>query len=275
MAKRFKNPYSDENEMLVAFSDALKAKGWLVFPETGGFDLLLVATDEVEAVGVKPGDQVGVEGKRAGNLKLLTQARPQPRARKGPHYHLAIVPRATPEFAELAMALRIMVVEACTYRWSGGEKVWTKSDFAYDATLFAPLYRQYYDEPCWHPEVEIWVPPGVNSPKKLSPWKIKAVKLCLRAKEHGYLTSQDFRSAGISMTVWRNRWIKDAGSKSGRYKKYVLWEKDYPYDPPPHMKYPEIAEALGADIEEYDEAIEKHFDGRRRKRRKRRRKRAA
>ncbi len=271
---RFKNPYTSENEMLVAFADTAKAGGWPVFPETSGYDMLLVATSEVQAVGIKAGDQVGVEGKTTGNLKLLTQIRPHPRATEGPHYHMAVIPRALPDFDEIARAMGIMVTEACVSRWSGGKKVWDRSDFRYALSFFPTYYRQYYSKSLWHPEVEVWVPPGVNSPKSVSPWKVKAVKLCLLAKKQGYITSADFRMLGVSMTLWRNRWIMSTDRKVGRLTCYVLWEKDYPHDPPPHMKYPEIAEALGDDIEAYERASEEHFD-RPRRRRRRRRKRAA
>lgn len=257
--------------MLVAFTEAARAQGWRVFPETAGFDVLLVATDQVTAAGIKPGDQLGVEGKKAGNLKLLTQVRPQRNALKGPHFHVAVVPRATEEFREIAMALNVMVVEACTRGWRNGVRVWERSEFKYDLRFFPPLFRQYYEEPCWHPDVEVWVPPGVNSPKRMSPWKIKAVKLCVLGKRKGFLTSADFRAAGVSMSVWRGRWLKESDTRRGRHKAYTLWEVDYPYDPPPHLKYPEIVAAVSADDAEYEGAIEPLEVPRSRRRRRRRR----
>jgi hypothetical protein len=249
---RFRNPYKDENEMMEAFGAHARAEGWLVFPETSGFDMLLVATDRVHALGVQPGDQVGVEGKRACNMRVLVQAMPK-NTGAGPHYHLVVVPRLDPDFAELARTVGIMAVAAANRDWGRSRGLWVKSDFRFDLKIFPTFYRQYYEEPCWHPEVEIWVPSGVASPKTISPWKVKAVRLCMVARRQGFLTSDDFRQHSISMGVWRTRrWLIPTGEKKGRLTKYVLNELKYPYDPPPHLKYPEILEALSAAEDKYD-----------------------
>lgn len=262
----FKNPYADESEMVTALAHAAKSAGWLAYPETSGFDLLLVATDKVQAAGIRAGDQLGVEGKRAGNLRLLVQAMPKTRSDSGPNFHVALVPRATSDFKDLAKELGILVIEACVRKWNNAyTREWVKSDFTGALSFFPPLYRQYYEKPLWSPEVEVWTPPGVKSPKSVSPWKVKAVKLCLLAEQKGFLTSADFRDAKVSMTLWRKRWIEATDKRAGRFTKYRL-RTDYPHDPPPHLKYPEIAEALRADEKDYGSEAEAQIKRRRRKR---------
>lgn len=245
MAPKYKNPYASENELCEAFTAFATHRGWRVFPETAGFDLLLVATRDVVLRGVMPGDQIGVEAKLSDNVEVLYQALPRNDTAVGPNFHAVLVPRAKPAFTVLARRLGIVAFEGCGLRWNSerwDRREWTRDVFAFHPLLYQS--RHYYTEACWHPEIDVWVPPGVSGPRRITPWKVAAVKLCLHGKTQGYLTSDDFRTFGISMSRWvRGAWVVATGEKRGRRNLYVVNESNTK-DPPPHLRWPEIADAL-------------------------------
>lgn len=232
--------------MCVVFSDHAKSLGWRVFPETSGWDLLLVATDGVQTVGAVSGDQIGIQAKLRGNLLVLDQARPKRYGDKGPHYHAVLVPEARPEFSSIANDLGILVFIGTKQKFSFTTKTGCIPVPGMGIELArVPVSKKfYYSEPEWHPDVEIWTPPGVRSPQRITPWKIKAVRLCLESESRGYVLSSHFRASGVSMQRWlQNGWIKPAGERVGRSKKYVLDLGALP----PHLAYPEISEVLRRD----------------------------
>lgn len=249
MREKFKNLYTSENELCRGFAEYAQELGWKVYPETSNQDMLLIATDKVEIAGASAGTQIGVQAKMVDNLDVLAQAMPSVEE-KGPHYHAVLVPRAKENFKYLARRLRIVIFTGMEFtypeqqdyrKWR--DKTWLKS-FRGNLTSLPRAYQLYYDEPLWHPDIEIWTPPGVKSPKSLSPWKINSVRLCLHGLKKGYLTSADFKEFNISMKRWvDSKWIVDTGEKHWRYKKFVLNTGAGA----PHEKWPEIAEAIKAE----------------------------
>lgn len=219
--------------------------GWKVFPETSGHDLLLVATADVQTKNARPGDQIGVQAKLTGNVEVLAQAMPDTWGEKGPHWHAVLVPVAVKEFEQVARRLGLVTIEATKRVWK--DHRWRRErGIDHELTYLPPAMRHYYTEMAWHPEVEILVPAGVKSPRIITPWKVKAVRLCLEALDRGFLTTADFRQAGVSMTVWKQKeWIEPSGERIGRSMKYrLVLEND-----PPHLKWPEIAERLKEDAD--------------------------
>lgn len=237
-------PYASETDLCVAFSDHAKSLGWRVFPETSGWDLLLVATDAVQTAGAVSGDQIGVQAKLRDNLEVLDQARPKRYGDKGPHYHAVLVPLARPEFTSIANDLGILVFIGAKQKFSYGKgKVVPTPGMGIELAWIPVNKKLYYSESEWHPEFEIWTPPGVKSPQSITPWKISAVRLCLDAVERGYVCSSHFRDAKVSMARWvQNKWVIPAG-KINRSVKYEL----NPAMVLPHQMYPEVAEVLRQD----------------------------
>ena len=45
----------------------------------------------------------------------------------------------------------------------------------------------------------------------MTPWKVKALRLCIVLRDRGYITSKDFKDLGLSPTVWRSRWLVPDG----------------------------------------------------------------
>jgi hypothetical protein len=238
---KVRHDYKSEKELCDVLINHARSHGWLVFPETSEFDLLLVATNEVRAVHARPGDQIGVHAKMHPNVDVLGQALPSAHSERGPHYHAVLVPVATQEFKAIAGRCQIMVIE-------GGRLEHRGRRFVRDVSTslnYMPVNKKIpYSEPLWHPDVEINTPAGVRSPKKITPWKVSAVRLCLHGLKEGYLINSDFRAAGVSMALWRqSNWVISTGQKIGKSLKYIINEAATP----PHLKWPEIAAILKED----------------------------
>lgn len=226
--------YETEADLCDHLIRAARARGFLVFPELAGFDLLLIATAETR--GFAPGTQIGVEAKLGATMRVLYQALPR-ESGVGPHCYAVLVPVAGDEFLALARRLRISVIEAinldCKYQ----------GDFS-----FWPWYQHEPAELCYAPGAEVLgTRGGCPNPSRLSHWRLSAVGLCLLHEERGYLTSKDFEEAGIGKgwfihEKWfleeqpRERMVVD-GHSVVRYRLDATKKL-------PHLAYPEIAEAL-------------------------------
>jgi hypothetical protein len=228
---RKKHDLKNEKDLCDRFSELARGRGWSVYPETSDCDLLLVATNKTTTRQATPGMQIAVEAKMQANVTVLRQAMPAWHGDAGPDFHVALVPTATSDFRELARRLQVEVYETHPKR--------KKDPTILDAL---PLrMKQYYGTPLWYPDIELWTPAGVRSPTKITPWKVKAINLCLDCLERGFLTSSDFRNIGMSMTRWvQNKWIKANGKKQGRAWEYVLNEEAKP----PHIKYADVAQQI-------------------------------
>lgn len=226
--------YPSEELLCARFVGVARAHGFKVYPETEGFDLLLVAGPECS--GFREGDQVGVHAKLVPNVAVLAQALPRPVKYRGPDYYAVLVPKRSKAFSEVARALRITEVTA---EWLDGDRFTTLSGRRW--------FRCEPQQRCWVPEHEHDLPAGVPSPRTLSKWKQAAIKLCLLCEERGYLTSRDFADAGISMTRWRKLgWLRADGAELERapgrraLTRYVL----VPEARPPHLAHKAIADSM-------------------------------
>jgi hypothetical protein len=247
-----KHDFKSEADLCTMLSERARDQGWRVFPETADHDLLLVATAEVKTFNARAGDQIGVQAKLHPNIEVVAQAMPHGWREKGPHFHAVLVPVAVKEFDLVANRCGILVMEATRRVWRDG-RLRRERYIDHELRYLPPSLRHYYDEMDWHPDVEILVPAGVRSPKRITPWKVDAVRLCLETLRRGFITTADFRKAGVSMTVWRQKkWIESTGERIGRSMKYRLVLENKP----PHLAWPEIAERLGEDAN-LDEQLNK------------------
>lgn len=218
--------FDSETQLCTAFAEAASAAGWVVYPETSGCDLLLVAREDVRTRGCHPGDQIAVQAKLRANIDVLAQALPDLRASSGPSFTAVLVPKCTREFRTVAHRLGVLVIAATRFR---------KGPIVFD--WVNDLTRLEYSVPLWTPDVEVWTDPGVKAPKSITPWKMSALRLCLVAMNQGYLLYSDFKAARVSMTVWRRKkWIKDSGLRIGKQTRYTLVDEKMP----PHLLYPEV-----------------------------------
>lgn len=222
-----------ESELCARFRDAAEADGWTVYPEVGGWDLVLVWSGDAPvpegATAVQPGDQIAVEAKTRANVEALHQAATRSRYRRGgsPDFRAVLVPKASRTFQDVAAMLRVgtFTLRHCgpwTYRngWERERKI-----------VAAPRHRHDRDgKRLWLPPIVSDGPAGEPSPRALTPWRVKALRLVARAREQGHLTTEDFQALKISPTIWtQTRWIVPNG-RIGRRTRYTLNE-DHPSFP--------------------------------------------
>lgn len=242
-AQMAKSKFKTESEMCAAFQRQMKACGWRVFPETSGFDILLVAGSTARWGAtwkkqlVEEGLQIGVEAKLRPNIKVLYQSLPMRHgARSGPDFHMVLTPTHSSEFVAVAGRLGILVASITP-------EIRFKGDNDLRMPPLFPFARCLYSEPCWVPGVEVEMSAGAASPRTISPWKLKAVRFCIEAEKRDFVTASDFAEAGLSASTFvRQRWFVVCG-KIGRYNRYQL-NRDAA--DAPHRRFPEVAAAIRA-----------------------------
>lgn len=254
--------FESEAHLCDQFMDFARAAGFKVYPETSEFDILLVATEQSadKYKTFAPGDQIGIQAKLKGNVEVLCQAlprmfgcflpgEPDKLGKVGPHYYAVLVPAAIPEFYALAHRSAILVFAAFERDRHGAIRLQEYGLSSWEGRRRSRIrgaHRFVHEEPCWVPAVEVQIKAGCKGPQQLTPWKMGAVKLCLRAELNGFLTTKDFAAEKISMSRWlQSGWIRPGGFvvvDGKRLKQYLL--SDSPNVP--HRKNPEVVEALEA-----------------------------
>ena len=226
---KFKNPYKLESELCDVLIKYARKNGWKIYPETSGWDLLLVNNI-----------QLGIQAKLKDNIDVLAQAIDGRQTDPSPNVRAVLVPRASSEFRKIANALGIFIIEGLVYkRGVSGRRYWAK-EIKTELTKYTKNHLRHPKKLCWIPDVEINVPAGVKSPKSITEWKVNAVKLCFKLNKKGFLTSKDFQEAKLSITIWKIKWLIDSGKKDGKLTKYVK----NPDAILPDELYPEISRAF-------------------------------
>ena len=192
--------YSNEAELCERFAAVAREDGWKVYAETGGWDVLLVGPDGVQA---------GVQAKMRANLDVVSQALDPPEAFDGPDYHCVLVPKRSRPLIAVCAPLRIVSLDGSSRQAMRLRTEWRQH------------FRWTHRGPVWVPPFEPDVPAGVPAPRQVTRWKIAAIRVCLVLRDRGYVTSKDFREQGIHPSLWVGRWIEDSGRREGRFKRYV------------------------------------------------------
>lgn len=202
---------------------------WTVYPETCGFDLVLVNRET--------GMQIGIEAKLSLNAKALCQAvqgAHEYHSTAGPDYRAVLVPGVGKQagMGTLAAYLGVTVITVrAEMDWDGKVSGWRFQPDLPDGKYL------YFENRCWYP----WVPgepmklpayvpdtvAGVKSPHMLTQWKIAAIKLLILLDRRGYVTRRDMKALEISPTRWCDRFygylVPD--EKNGRYTSYVAGKR--------------------------------------------------
>ncbi len=212
--------WSTEAEMCGSFMEAATESGWTPYPETAGFDIVLVRGDT----------QVGVEAKLRAGCHVLSQALPSEGSRRGPNYVAVLVPSwGPPGFGEIADRVKVRVV------------VWSPRR----ANPF-PRFGPYgtHDPLRWRFEAPLALPPvvptwqaGCPSPQVLSPWRVRALRLCHELRR-GPVSSARFKAHGMKPSDWkRSGYVvpvrDDAGAlaKEGRNTVWEIAQPEHCYFP--------------------------------------------
>lgn len=232
-------PWSTECELCDDFTAGARALGWTVYPETAGFDLLLSGPGGV---------QIGVEAKLRPNLAVVAQlCRHAAAARWGaPDYLCALIGRSTGDFGTVIGRLGFELVDGGAVEKARYHDEWAAEWFrrhgrsylaSADAEGFEnpwaavrPEYvadwRRFSDgsNRCALPDFVPNLRAGVPSPLQLTPWKMKAIRLCAVLRERGWVTTADFKALELDPTRWTRgarSWLVDSGVKEGRRSRLV------------------------------------------------------
>lgn len=205
--------YPSEAAMCEVLAAEARAAGWLVYPETGNWDMLLV----------RPGDgtQVGVQAKLRANVEVLDQAL-VPARQKGPNVHAVLVPSCSGAFRNVALELKLLVLEAFHFdagKLSPGLKA--RYGLSLDELVKKAPRHTHLKGPCWVPPFVPEGPCGVPGPRQVTKWKVGAAQLCARLRAAGHVTSGDFRELGLALSTWTRRggWLERVpGSAPALYR---------------------------------------------------------
>lgn len=187
--------FKTEGELCDYFSATAKVNGWDVFPEVNSWDLVLV----------NGGVQIAIEAKLRGNIQLLAQVMNRTRNRRlCPDFRAVLVPIATTDLVDVCFYLRVVLFT------SGTRLVNPNPRFCLDPGKRLVL-----------PSVPLQTGGGRPSPRTLSPWREKALRMCIRLRRDGFVTGQDFEELKLHRQHWIRTWLNRDG-KVGRYARYVL-----------------------------------------------------
>jgi len=206
--------FEKETDLCAAFIASLP-KGWVAYPETGGFDIVLRREAD--------GFQIGIEAKLRLNAKVITQVAEGTShyavAMPGPDCRAVLIPDGVS--MDLASILPLLGITAITMRFDGGNHKagWRTSPFSPSLPTLNDSYSgsSWYERcPAKRLELPDWVPDvaaGSSAPVALTPWKVKAIKIAVLLEKRGYVTRQDFAHFQISMSRWTQEgWIKKDGN---------------------------------------------------------------
>jgi hypothetical protein len=176
---------------------------WTIYPETAGWDLLLV--DEA-------GVQVGVEAKLSLNAKVICQALPDHRwaEEHGPDYRAILVPsnKVQGHLHPIAAALGLTILTAQREeRWGGKVSVHIQptalpDEHGGDSWSVKGWFSWLPTKRCALPDYIPDVEGGKPCPVALTTWKIKAIKLLILLERRGGVTRRDMTHLGISHSRW-------------------------------------------------------------------------
>lgn len=230
----------------------LPRKEWTIYPESGGFDLLLVQRET--------GIQLGLEAKLSLNLKVVTQALPGwHREDEGPDYRGVLVPEYAVQhgMSEIVQRLGIGVIAIQPPEMWGPRTSITLPD----------EMRAWSYSRDWHPwlptrrcEVPDYVPDvigGKPSPVQLTDWKVRAIKLLILLDRRGFVTRADLKHFGLSPSRWTcpGGYLAPKDGAFVRYERTPDFRRDHPtntaqieadfdkWAPPPSLRQPALGGA--------------------------------
>lgn len=184
--------FPTEAELCKAFLASIPSDKWTAYPETCGWDIVLVRKAD--------GFQIGIEAKLRLNAKVITQALERWGSscadHAGPDCRAVLVPEdAVGEFSLIATYIGLTILKM---RIPGRYRYYAGRDFdpglpGGPHTGAGDWHRWMPTKRCELPEYVPDVPAGVASPRTLSAWKIKAIKLSVILEKRGHLVRSDFR----------------------------------------------------------------------------------
>ena len=215
--------YETESAMCQAFIEWAEPKGWDAYPETEGFDIVMVRKAD--------GAQIGVEAKQQLNPHVCCQAIKWARGtygdRPGPDFRAVLVPEGgTAGLDDLAALCGITVIRARDPE--PGPHVFRARfspdlpELPMDQYDWDPSANRHWRDWCpvsrlKLPEYKPDVVAGASAPVALTCWKIRAIKIAILVDKRGFVTPRDFKEIDISMSRWTQGGWLVKGDISGHW----------------------------------------------------------
>lgn len=227
---RHESQFKTEAALCAAFMNWAKTQGWTPYPETSGWDVLLVGGD---------GTQIGVQAKLRFNMGVLRQVVPdqfEAWQKEGPDFRAVLVPSGQGE-EKICGALGITVITA----YSDGSAFFPRLDERSGLTWHYWNPEKRHALPRYVPDV----PAGASAPVQLTRWKVAALQVTAVLELRGHVTRADFRRYGIDPRRWinDNAWLV-AGSAPGQFVRgpNLAFDKQHP------DVYPQVLADVRADL---------------------------
>ncbi len=201
-AKR-ETPKFSEAELCAKFIKWAAIHGWIAYPETGGFDFILV----------RDGVQIGFQAKLVLNLKLLQQILPGATngspVNEGPHYRAILVGEHCSEYSGL---LDYLGISAYWMYYNHNTNGIGFAPRVIDVDTMMPWNN--FGNPVVLPRYVPDMAAGAASPTKLTDWKIKALQITAILEIKGHVDLDDFRRFDIDFRRWTSMgWLQNQGGK--------------------------------------------------------------
>lgn len=188
---------------------------WTVYPETGGFDMMLVRKSD--------GVQIGIEAKLSLNPKVISQILEGPHSNgEGPDFRAVLVPWGTGGGLEfICRRLGFTVIyqkdkavfeHSDAYRYRVHNPKFTPALPKAEQDYWNEAYADWIDQapfrqvtlPAYVPDVGA----GHPAPRQLTSWKICAIKIAIIMEREGKVTRADFGHVRIDHRRWLDsEWI--------------------------------------------------------------------
>lgn len=196
-------PYPTEVDLCSAFLSLVPAE-WTAYPETAGWDILLVRRED--------GFQIGIEAKLRLKTEVINQTIEEYGYigcdRAGPDCRAVLVPYGDDGgFNRIAAYIGFTIIRMDSYDTYGRKplfrpmlpKITDRYSSCDDWHEWAPTKR--HELPEYVPDVRA----GAPAPIQLTAWKIGALKVEATLEANGFVTRADFRTFGLDHRRWLAR----------------------------------------------------------------------
>lgn len=191
-----------------------KPTGWISYPETAGWDILLVRE--------RDGLQIGFEAKLRLNDHVIMQAlEPREPCAPGPDCRAVLVPHGTGSELHRSichrMGIQVVTIDDRGYIYPEIPREDVEWGNSWNDAWPQMLPSKRCPLPDFVPDAKA----GTPSPLTLTPWKIKAIKLACILERRGWVCRQDFKHLDLNHRLFvSNRWIVTV---DGAYRRGPQW----------------------------------------------------
>lgn len=210
--------FASEAAMCAEFIAVVEAdKKWIAYPETAGWDILLVRKED--------GFQIGIQAKLKFGIEVVNQAiedrwgfwRPE-----GVDCRAVLVPEQNHRLGQICAFVGITVVNfrPASPGYSSFARI--DPDLPTPNNRFGFCGEAWYElcpiHRCKLPEYVPDVAAGASGPLQLTEWKINAIKIAVILDLHGVVTRSDFQALRIDHRRWLSQeWLRPSPEGWRRY----------------------------------------------------------